>query len=146
MARLVSFKLVWIDNVPHGKDMISVVGRHSMLKTICAACFAITVIAITASAAEISGKWSGQVPSRGEAVATTFTFKVDGDKLTGTMTGPQGEVSLQEGKFSGDQISFSTTGGNAKILFQGTVAGNEMKMTRTREGGQAREFTLKRAQ
>ena len=79
-------------------------------------------------------------------MAATFTFKVDGDKLTGTMTGPQGEVALQEGKFSGDQISFTTTGGNAKILFQGTVAGNEIKMTRTREGGQAREFTLKRAQ
>jgi len=55
-------------------------------------------------------------------------------------------IALQEGKVSGDQVSFTTTGGNAKILFQGTVAGNEIKMTRTREGGQAREFTLKRAQ
>jgi hypothetical protein len=117
-----------------------------MLKTICVACFALAVITLTASGADVSGKWSGQVPSRGEAVAATFTFKVDGDKLTGTMTGPEGDISLQEGKVSGDQISFSTTGGNAKILFQGTVAGNEIKMTRTREGGQAREFTLKRAQ
>jgi hypothetical protein len=117
-----------------------------MLKTIWVACFAIAAITVTALAADVSGKWSGQVPSRGEAMAATFTFKIDGDKLTGTMTGPQGAVSLQEGKVSGDQISFTTTGGNAKILFQGTVAGNEMKMTRTREGGQAREFTLKRAQ
>jgi hypothetical protein len=117
-----------------------------MLKTIWVVCIAIAAIAVTASAADISGKWSGQVPSRGEAIAATFIFKVDGDKLTGTMTSPQGEVALEEGKVSGDQISFSTTGGNAKILFQGTVAGNEMKMTRTREGGQAREFTLKRAQ
>jgi hypothetical protein len=117
-----------------------------MLKTIWVAGFAIAAITVTALAADVSGKWSGQVPSSGDAMAATFTFKVDGDKLTGTMTGPQGEVSLQEGKVSGDQISFTTTGGNAKILFQGTVAGNEMKMTRTREGGQAREFTLKRAQ
>jgi hypothetical protein len=117
-----------------------------MLKAILVACFAITAITVTVSAADVSGKWSGQVPSRGEAMAATFTFKVDGDKLTGTMTGPQGEISLQEGKVSGDQISFTTIGGNAKIQFQGTIAGNEMKMTRTREGGQAREFTLKRAQ
>jgi hypothetical protein len=117
-----------------------------MLKTIWIACFAIAMLTVTAVAADVTGKWSGQVPSRGEAVATAFTFKVDGDKLTGTMTGPQGEVALQEGKVSGDQISFTTTGGNAKILFQGTAAGNEIKMTRTREGGQAREFTLKRAQ
>jgi hypothetical protein len=117
-----------------------------MLKTISILYFAIAMLTITAAAADITGKWSGQVPSRGEAMAATFTFKVDGDKLTGTMTAPQGEVALQEGKVSGDQISFSTTGGNAKILFQGTVSGNEIKMTRTREGGQAREFTLKRAQ
>src|ERR1700686_5628210 len=114
-----------------------------MMKTIFVACFAIAMLTVTAAAADVSGKWSGQVPSRGDAVAATFTFKVDGDKLTGTMTGPQGEVSLQEGKVSGDQISFTTTGGNAKILFQGAVAGNEMKRTRTREGGQEGDFTQK---
>ena len=117
-----------------------------MLKTVLIACFAIAMLIVTAEAADVTGKWSGQVPSRGDAVAATFTFKVDGDKLTGTMTGPQGEVPLQEGKVSGDQISFATTGGNAKILFHGTTAGDEIKMTRSREGGQAREFILKRAQ
>lgn len=116
-----------------------------MLKTILIACFAIAMLTVTAEAADVTGKWLGQVPSRGEAMAATFTFKVDGDKLTGTMTGPQGEVALQEGKASGDQISFTTMGGDVKILFHGTVAGDEIKMTRTREGGQAREFTLKRA-
>ncbi|MGH9719851.1 MAG: hypothetical protein ACRD8O_06535 [Bryobacteraceae bacterium] len=102
-------------------------------------------LAATAAAADVSGKWSGQVPARGEAAAATFVFKVEGDKLTGTMTSPQGEAALQEGKVAGDKISFSMTGGNAKILFTGTVAGDEIKMTRTREGGEGREFTLKRA-
>ena len=97
-------------------------------------------------AADVSGKWEGQVPARDGQVNATFVFKVDGDKITGTMTGPQGEAPLQEGKVSGDKISFSTTGGNAKILFEGTASGDQLKMTRTREGGQAREFTLKRAQ
>lgn len=109
-------------------------------------CLLFVALAAVAMAADVSGKWTGQVPRRGETEAATFVFKVDGGKLTGTMTGPQGEVTLEEGKVSGDQISFSTTGGNAKIVFQGTVAGNEIKMSRTREGGQAREFTLKRAQ
>ncbi len=117
-----------------------------MWKAVLIACLAVAMLTPTAEAADVTGKWSGQVPSRGETMTATFTFKVDGDKLSGTMTGPQGEVVLQEGKVSGDQISFSTTGGNAKILFQGTVAGNEIKMTRTREGGQAREFSLKRVQ
>jgi hypothetical protein len=71
-------------------------------KSILIVCIAIAILTVTAVAADITGKWSGQLPSRGEAMAATFTFKVDGDKLTGTMTGPQGEVTLQEGKFSGD--------------------------------------------
>jgi hypothetical protein len=116
-----------------------------MWKSILNACFVISLLTAAASAADISGKWSGQVPSRGETAAATFTFKVDGEKLTGSMTGPQGDVALEEGKVSGDQISFTTAGGNAKILFKGTIAGDEIKMTRTREGGQAREFTIKRA-
>jgi len=105
---------------------------------------ALFMIATVLTAADVSGKWSGDVPARGEAMKATFVFKVEDGKLTGTMTGPQGEVPLQEGKVSGDEISFSTTGGNAKILFTGKVAGDEIKMTRTREGGQGREFTLKR--
>jgi len=118
-----------------------------MSKSIWITLIGLIALTISVAAADVSGKWAGQVPSRGgEMMAATFSFKVDGDKLTGTMTGPQGEVQLQEGKASGDKISFSTTGGNAKILFEGTVAGDQIKMTRTREGGQAREFTLKRAQ
>ena len=117
-----------------------------MLKHILSTCLALGIFTVTLLAADVTGKWSGQVPSRGETVAATFTFKVEGEKLTGTMTGPQGEVALQDGKVSGNQISFSMSGGNAKVMFQGTVEGNEIKMTRTREGGQAREFMLKKAQ
>jgi hypothetical protein len=94
----------------------------------------------------VAGKWSGQVPARNAAAEATFVFKIEGDKLTGTMTGPQGEVALQDGKVSANQISFSVPGGNAKVVFEGKISGDEIKMTRTREGGQAREFTLKRAQ
>jgi hypothetical protein len=109
------------------------------------------LVAAVAIAADISGKWSGDMPGRGgDMMATTFTFKADGEKLTGSMTGPQGDIPVQEGKVSGNQISFTTTldfGGNSiKILYKGTVNGNEIKMTREREGsGQPREFTVKRS-
>jgi hypothetical protein len=116
-----------------------------MFQRFCIACLMILALAAIGAAADLSGKWTGQVPARGDAATATFVFKVSGDTLTGTMTGPQGEVQLQEGKVTGDKISFSTAGGNAKILFTGTVAGDEIKMSRQREGGQSREFTLKRA-
>jgi hypothetical protein len=116
------------------------------------ACFLALFLSSLIAAADISGKWAGDVPGRGgDMTPMTFTFQVDGDKLTGSMTGPQGEVPLQDGKVSGDQIAFSTTldfGGNTvKIIYKGTLSGEQLKMTRQREGGsgQLREFTLKRA-
>src|SRR5215472_9164145 len=98
-----------------------------------------------AAGADISGKWTGEVPRRGEATPTTFVFKVDGDKLTGTVSSSQGQESFADGKISGDDISFSMEAGGAKVLFKGTVSGNEIKMTRQRESGEARPFTLTRA-
>jgi hypothetical protein len=121
------------------------------MRTIWIVCVLALAVSV-AVAADLSGKWTGDMPGRGgDATPTTFTFKVDGDKLTGSMTGPQGDVPLQEGKVAGSQVSFSTTmdfGGNSvKILYKGTVAGDQIKMTREREGGggQAREFTIKRS-
>ena len=120
------------------------------MRTMRFGCLAALALA-AAAAADISGKWTGDVPGRGgDTTPSTFVFKADGDNLTGSMTGAQGEVPLQEGRISGDQVSFATVldlGGNSiKILYKGTVGGDQIKMTRQREGGgQAREFTLKRA-
>src|SRR5262252_1155722 len=116
------------------------------------ACFLVLALVSLVEAADIAGKWSGDVPGRGgDLTPATFIFKVGGDKLTGSMTGTQGELPLQDGKVSGDQIAFSTTldfgGITVKILYKGTLSGDQIKMTRQREGGsgQVREFTLKRA-
>ena len=103
------------------------------------------LLAAAVFAADVNGKWTGQMPTRGETANVTFTFNTAGGKASGSMTGPQGEATLEDVKVEGDQVSFSMTGGNAKILFKGTVAGDEIKMSRTREGGQTREFTLKRS-
>jgi hypothetical protein len=103
-------------------------------------------------AADINGKWTAQVPGRGgQTRETTFNFKVEGNKLTGTVSGPQGDTQISDGKIDGDEISFTVTasfGGNEiKFLYKGKVAGDEIKFTRTREGGNqpAQEFTAKRA-
>jgi hypothetical protein len=104
-----------------------------------------------AFAADITGKWVGDMPGRGgDTTSTTFTFKQDGDNLTGSMTGPQGDIAIKDGKVAGDAVSFTTTlefnGNSIKLLYKGTVAGDSIKMTREREGsGQAREFTIKKA-
>ena len=96
--------------------------------------------AVTASAADISGKWTAQVPGRdGTPMEQTYVFKVAGDKVTGTITTQMGEQAISDGTLTGDAISFVTVmernGNTMKMLYKGTVAGNEMTLTRSREGG-----------
>jgi hypothetical protein len=107
-------------------------------------------VAICAVAADVTGKWVAQIPSRsGQMRETTFNFKVDGDKLTGTMSGRQGDIAISDGKVSGDTISFVISmeggGGTVKMNYSGTVSGDEMKLKREGGQGAAVEFTAKRA-
>jgi hypothetical protein len=101
-------------------------------------------------AADVTGKWVAQIPSRsGQMRETTFNFKVDEGKLTGTMSGRQGDVAISDGKVSGDTISFVISmdrgGETVKMNYTGTVSGDEMKLKREGGQGAATEFTAKRA-
>ena len=50
-----------------------------------------------------------------------------------------GEVAIEEGKIEGDKISFSLKRSfgqsEMKVVWNGTVAGDEIKFTRSIEGG-----------
>jgi hypothetical protein len=111
------------------------------------------LLALTAMAADVTGKWTAQVPGRGGQMREqTFHFKAEGGALTGTVSGRQGEMPIAEGKIDGDNISFTQTmefnGNSMKLVYRGVVAGDEIKFTRTRDGGDqpGQEFTAKRAQ
>jgi hypothetical protein len=103
-------------------------------------------------AADPSGKWTWEMQGRdGEKRAQSMTLKAEGDKLTGSMAGRQGERPIADGKVSGDDISFSMTmqmgGESRKLLYKGKVEGDELKLTMTSEGGEfTRDFVAKRAQ
>ncbi len=109
-------------------------------------------LATASFAADITGKWTAEVPGRnGQTRTSTFDFKVDGEKLTGTTSGMQGDVPLVDGSVKGDDIAFNVemnfNGNTMKMMYKGKVAGDVIKMTRTREGaeGPAQEFEAKRA-
>ena len=111
-----------------------------------------SVLAIAAFAADVSGKWTADVPGRGgQTQKTTITLKADGSTLTGNVASPMGETAITDGKVDGDTVTFSvsreTPNGTFKMNYTGKVAGDEIKFTVQREGGQgqAREFTAKRA-
>ena len=113
-------------------------------------CFVFAALTL-AWAADVNGKWTAQVPGRdGQTRELTFTFKAEGEKLTGSMSGQQGDSEITDGTISGDQISFTVKiniqGNERKFFYKGTVSGDQMKVTRTIEGGNRppQEFTAKR--
>ena len=102
------------------------------------------VLAVSALAADISGKWKAttQGPD-GNGMELTMTFKVDGNKLTGTVSSQMGDMPITDGKVDGANITFTVEAMDQKIVHTGTVSGDEIKI-KVDFGGQAMEMTAKR--
>jgi len=114
--------------------------------------FLMGLLALTAMAADVTGKWTAQLPGRGgQTREATFNFKADGNTLTGTVSGRQGDMEISDGKIDGDSLSFTQTmefnGNSMKFVYKGTISGDSIKFTRQRDGGDQppQEFTAKRA-
>ena len=92
----------------------------------------LALFAFTASAEEIAGTWKASFETPNGNFETTFVFKVDGDKLTGTVSGPGGDQAISEGKVEGDAVAFTVAanfnGNEFKLNYKGKVTGNEMKL------------------
>ena len=92
------------------------------------------VIAYTASAADVSGTWKAAMETPNGPFETTFVFKVEGDKLTGSTSNRfMQDAPITEGKVDGDSLSFvvagTFNGAEVKVNYKGKVAGDEMKLT-----------------
>ena len=98
------------------------------------------VFAAAALAADISGNWSGSLQAGSDAIPLTFTFKLAGEKLTGTVVSSEsGALPLNEGKVQGDKISFfvmaAMNGAPTKFVAEGVVKGEEITLNIKAEGG-----------
>jgi hypothetical protein len=91
----------------------------------------------TAWAQDLTGKWTATAVSNNAAV--TLDLKVAGNIVTGAILNPQsGPAEIMDGKVEGNRISFHVvrTANNAsnKILWQGTIDGEEIHFSRSVEG------------
>jgi len=116
----------------------------------CVLVLGLILIAGFAFAAPIDGKWVGEVPGMdGSPMKLSYTFKADGDKLTGTTSSPDGkEIAIKDGKINGNNISFSISidmgGQEMKMDTKGVLSGDDLKLSMDMMG-QAMEIPLKRA-
>ncbi|HMO81472.1 MAG TPA: hypothetical protein PKD24_11850 [Pyrinomonadaceae bacterium] len=77
----------------------------------------------------VAGEWDGSFNTPGGPRPLKFVLEVDGEKLTGTVKRPSGDLPLT-GTIKGDKIEFSYTinyGGNdLTLFFSGKVDGDKM--------------------
>ena len=102
------------------------------------------LLSVAAVAADISGRWKAEFSTPdGTQRVNTFSFKVDGGKLTGTVAGTQDETPIQNAKITGDEISFTAERPFGTFTYSGKASGNEIKFKVT-FNDQSFEMTAKR--
>ena len=96
-------------------------------------------------------KWSATGRQNGQTRETTLKLKVDGEKLTGTISGRGSETAIAEAKLKGEEISFEVTrefnGNKVTTKYNGKINGDSIKgkMEFERNGQpQSRDWEAKR--
>ncbi len=81
-------------------------------------------------AADLSGTWSIGIDSEAQSYEGTLELEQDGARFDGTLEGEFGTLDVDDGRVSGEEVSFSVTadiGGEAmEVTFSGTVSGDRM--------------------
>jgi hypothetical protein len=99
-----------------------------------------------------TGTWKYTADVNGQSIDVTIKLKLDGDKLTGTVTARDMEIKIEDGKYKDGEVSFKVSremnGNKFAIKYQGKIQGDTFKGKREieREGQtNTREFEAKRA-
>jgi len=95
---------------------------------------ALLLLTVSAFAADVDGKWTGNVSTPNGDIPVTFNFMADGAMLNGSMSGPDGgDIAIKDGKIDGSNISFWLSidfGGNTlKLTYTGVVATDQIKIS-----------------
>lgn len=82
------------------------------------------LLASVALAADVSGVWKADVNIAGNAGSPVFTFKQNGEKLSGTYSGALGESPIT-GTVSGNKVTWEfeveVGGEKLKLVYKGTL-------------------------
>jgi hypothetical protein len=111
-----------------------------------------TLVSSALAAENPSGTWKWTASFGGQEREQTLTLKLEGDKLTGTMPGRDGQATaISDGVFKDNKVSFSVTrefnGQKRTTKYSGTISGDTMtgKTERERDGQtQSTDWVAKR--
>jgi hypothetical protein len=110
-------------------------GRNVSLGLLVVAVFSLALVPLTRAQdqkSDVTGTWKWSQEGPGGQIEFTLKLKQDGEKLTGTITGFQGEESpIEDGKVKDGTISFKVTrdfGGRPFVTtYTGKISGDTLK-------------------
>ena len=91
------------------------------------------MLSFSCLAADVSGNWKGTAESQNGTIERTFSFKVNGAKLTGeTVSSTAGKSTIIDGKVDGDKVSFTINlkiqDNEMTVKYSGVVSGDSLKL------------------
>jgi hypothetical protein len=106
---------------------------------------------IAVFAADFNGTWTAAIDTQVGVQNYTFTFKVEGEKLTGKAKSAfaNADTDITEGVVKGDDITFVENlvyeGMPLRIVYKGKISGDEIKFSRNLADIADEPFVAKRA-
>ena len=82
----------------------------------------------------IDGNWKGSRETPNGTFEVNYTFKVEGDKLTGTWKTQFGEAALEEGKVDGKKISYTISLNDRKMSYTGELVSDKELVVKSERG------------
>jgi hypothetical protein len=101
------------------------------------------LVTLTAAAADIAGTWKGSIDTQMGTMEIAITIQ-EGSGVAGTISTGMMDGKIENGKLEGDHISFEMNSEMGKLTFDGTVAGDEMKLTMVGPSGNKYALNVKR--
>jgi hypothetical protein len=120
------------------------------MRTILLATMAMLSFTFIASAADVTGHWTGEMTTQRGPQPFNLDLKQSGTSLTGAITGGRGgDVAIVDGKFDGDTVTFSTStqgrDGTPNVQkYTGKLSGDSIAFTREGGRGGPVTFTVKK--
>jgi len=90
----------------------------------------------------IDGNWKGTRETQNGTFEVNYTFKVQGNELTGTWKTQFGESKLENGKIDGKKFSYTISFNDMKLEYTGEVV-NENELTIKSERGEMKLTRVK---
>jgi hypothetical protein len=92
----------------------------------------IAAVHVARAADDPSGTWKWQITINNNTIDLSLALKLDGDKLTGSLTSPRGETAIQDGKFKDGEVSFKVVrkgqdGQEFTSKYSGKLSGDTIK-------------------